>query len=226
MPWRGGGPCERHAARWMPDLAALTAALRAMLPAGTGIGGCRLAEAGPLWPGEFLPGAVPARRLEFAAGRTAARAALTSAGHPAMAIPVADDRAPVWPDGFFGSVTHAGDIALAAVLRGTASPGIDLEPDQDLPVDVVDTVLSPAERAALPDLRHARAAFSAKEAFFKAQYPFTGAMIGFDAAAVDLQSDGFRLTVLHPLPGLPAGTRLSGGLGRVAGWVVTAMVIA
>lgn len=208
----------------MPELAALTAALRALLPAGAGVGGAVLGD-GPLWPGEHLPGALPRRRVEFAAGRAAARRALADLGLPPAPIPMRHDRAPDWPAGLAGSITHAGGLALAAVLRAPATIGIDLEPDADLPADTLDTILTPGERAACTP-RDARAVFSAKEAFFKAQYPRTGAMIGFDAVTVALSGRGFRVTLATDLPGLPAGTVLTGGLARAAGHVVTALVIA
>jgi 4'-phosphopantetheinyl transferase EntD len=209
----------------MPDPAALTAALRAMLPAGAGVGACAIGDAGPLWPGEAVPGAVPARQAEFAAGRTAARLALADLGLPPVAVPMGADRAPHWPAGLAGSLTHAGGVALAAVLRAPAAVGIDIEPDADLPADVLDSILTPAERAALPDLRAARVVFSAKEAFFKAQYPRTGRMIGFDAADVALQDGGLVLTVAAPLPGLPAGVRLAGRWARAGGFVLTALCL-
>jgi 4'-phosphopantetheinyl transferase EntD len=125
-----------------------------------------------------------------------------------------------------GSLTHAAGVALAAVLRAPAAVGIDIEPDADLPGDVLHAVLSDGELFALPALRAARAVFSAKEAFFKAQYPRTRRMIGFDAAEVLLQADGFTLTVAAALPGLPAGTRLPGRWARVQGFVLTSVVIA
>ena len=42
---------------------------------------------------------------------------------------MAEDRAPVWPDGVVGSITHAGNFAAAAVAWAAdiAALGIDLE---------------------------------------------------------------------------------------------------
>lgn len=207
----------------MPELAALTASLRAMLPASTGVGGS-LAGNHPLWPGENVPGAVPRRLAEFAAGREAARLALADIGAAPMPIPMRRDRAPDWPVGLAGSITHADGLALAAVLRAPATIGIDLEPDADLPPDTFDLILTPAERGMF-DLRAARAVFSAKETFFKAQYPRTGAMIGFDAVTVALSDDRFTVTLSIDLPGFPRGTALNGRVARTSGHVLTALVI-
>ncbi len=226
MRWRAGAPCAGHAARWMPELDALTTALRAMLPAGAGVGVALTAGVHPLWPGEEVSGAVPKRQNEFAAGRAAARAALAGIGMVPVAIARRTDRAPAWPPGVAGSITHSRSVALAVAMRGGPSPGIDVEPDEDLPANVLGTILSDAERAATGNLRLARVVFSAKESFFKAQHPRTGRMIGFDAAQVALDDGRFALTVTESLPGLPAGTRLAGHWAMTGGHILTALVIA
>lgn len=226
MRWRAGARCARRAARWMPDLASLTAALRAMLPANAGVGAALVSVDHPLWPGEAVSGAVPKRQREFAAGRAAARAALVAAGMAPVALPRAEDRAPLWPPEVAGSITHSRSVALAVALRGGPTPGIDIEPDEDLPANVLATLLSKDERAATGSLRLARVVFSAKESFFKAQHPRTGRMIGFDAAHVVLQDGRFALTVAEDLPGLPAGTRLAGHWAAAGGHILTALVIA
>src|SRR5690606_967724 len=53
-----------------------------------------------LWPVEHaaISHAVPRRQREFAAGRTAARAAMSQLGWPPSAVPSAPDRSPIWPD--------------------------------------------------------------------------------------------------------------------------------
>ena len=73
--------------------------------------------------GELLPPeaqaidhAVPKRRREFTAGRTAARRACARLGVWAGALPVAADRTPVWPEGVVGSISHS-DLSCA-VLAG------------------------------------------------------------------------------------------------------------
>ena len=50
---------------------------------------------------------------------SAARAALTALGHQACAIPVGERRAPDWPRGVVGTITHDKGAALAAVLRSS-----------------------------------------------------------------------------------------------------------
>ena len=50
--------------------------------------------------------AVPARRAEFAAGRRAAHRAMERLGVPAAPVAMGSDRAPVWPPGVIGSISH------------------------------------------------------------------------------------------------------------------------
>ena len=64
-----------------------------------------------------VAGAVASRQREFAGGRTCARRALLRLGHAAQPIPVGACRAPVWPHGVVGSITHCSSFAAAAVAR-------------------------------------------------------------------------------------------------------------
>ena len=71
---------------------------------------------------------VSTRRLEYLAGRLAAYAALQSAG---MEQPIVgrQDRAPVWPAGFCGSISHSAGLAVAIAARSHhwRAIGIDIE---------------------------------------------------------------------------------------------------
>src|SRR5688500_10573337 len=62
----------------------------------------------PLFPEEekAVAGALERRRREFALGRMHARRALGSLGYPDVCIGVRHDRAPLWPAGIVGSITH------------------------------------------------------------------------------------------------------------------------
>ena len=48
-----------------------------------------------------------ARKLEFNMGRAYARSALSKLGVHDADLPMGGDRAPVWPEGLTGSITHA-----------------------------------------------------------------------------------------------------------------------
>lgn len=128
-----------------------------------------------LLPAELplVAGARERRRRELATGRRLARAALAALGE--APVPLLPDalRAPRWPEGVVGSITHADGLVAAAVVRvgpGLQALGIDAEPDLPLPVDVVPVALTADEQARGPDL--ARLQFSLKEAAYKAWSPW------------------------------------------------------
>lgn len=141
-----------------------------------------IGESATLFPAEKrgLERAVPARQAEFKAGRLAARRALAAADYPIMAIPKADDRAPVWPKGIKGSLSHAGGVAVVVLTDDpyVAAIGVDIEPNAPLDADLAPEICLDGEVTAARD---ARAVFSAKEAVYKAQYPLTHTVFGFQA---------------------------------------------
>ena len=70
--------------------------------------------------------------------------------------------------------------------------------ERALPLDpgLVPTIASPAELDRLAPLEPGLAAlhvFGAKEAAYKAQYPLTGCLFGFDAMAAHLPDGGMRM---------------------------------
>lgn len=201
-------------------------ALTALFPPGVAVAACDLASADPgaLWPLErdAIAGAVPHRLAEFAAGRQAARQALAALGHPATALPLGLDRAPLWPDGIAGSIAHAAGIAIA-VARSGPPLGIDVEEDAPLSPDLWPVILSPQEQHDLPEGdtgRHARQIFAAKEALFKAQDPATRAMFGFDAVAVALANGGFSATFRVSVGAFRQGQIVHGRMALVEGLIL------
>lgn len=220
MQWLAAGPCAQ-AAPPMPDLPALAAAARALLP------GCAVAATDPtapqppLWPGETPgAGATPARLREFAAGRAAARAALAALGHPPATLPMQAGRAPLWPPGIAGSLTHSATACLVAVTAAPALIGLDIEPDEPLPADLIPLILTATE-----DPREARLIFSAKETAWKAISALVPQTPGFDAMAVTLTASSFTATVTRALGPLPAGTALHGRHTRSQGHILTALTL-
>lgn len=175
-----------------------------------------------------VAGSVPARRAEFAAGRAAARDALTALGLPPAAIPMGEDRAPCWPRGTTGSITHTGILALAAVApsRQCSALGLDAEPDEALPGDLLDIICLPEEIRWLSVQsdpgRWARLIFTAKEAAYKCQFPASRTIFGFEALSVqpDLGTGHLaaRFTMaVHPFA---KGDVLRGRFGIGAGLIL------
>lgn len=121
------------------------------------------------------------RRREFAGGRVLARSLLAELGVPVEAIRRGADRAPQWPADAWGSITHTDDVVVAAVGRADGSTfGIDLEGKAPLGRELWSHVLVPAELEAVGgDGKLAKVVFCAKEAFYKAQFVHTGALLDF-----------------------------------------------
>lgn len=197
----------------MPDIAAR---LRAVLPSDVQLG----APAPPLalWPGEDLPGAIPARLAEFVAGRSAARQALRGLGLTAGAIPMGADRAPLWPQAATGSISHCAGACLAvAGLRGAyRGLGLDLEPLLPLPRDLWSSVLRPEEQQAidaLPPMQQGLQAlriFVAKEAAYKAQYPITQQIFDFQTLRIIWTDQDFIAEFCVAVPPIEKHFHISG----------------
>jgi 4'-phosphopantetheinyl transferase EntD len=201
----------------MTDLAA---ALRAVLPEGVALGVAAPGEAGVDWPGEAMPHAVPHRLAEFRAGRLAARRAMQHLAVAPCAIPIGDDRAPIWPAGLVGSISHCDGACMAVVSRAGIwrGLGLDIEPDRALQPELWPTVLRPEEMRfcqANPDA--ALAIFVAKEAAYKAQYPRSLTLFDFQTLRIDFGAGGFEASFMKDIAGFPKGSRLGGKLLRTAG---------
>jgi 4'-phosphopantetheinyl transferase EntD len=161
----------------------------------------RLISAGDA--GELLAG--EARHFQMAseqsqrqsgAARAVARELLSRLGHGGAAIGKATSGAPVWPAGVVGSLAHDDRVALAAVARARdfAALGIDIEPDEELPTEMIDLVATPAERSRYGRrFLRSRALFVAKEAVFKAVHPLDGVFLDFQDIEVDVENQVARV---------------------------------
>ena len=141
---------------------------------------------------------VTRRRVEFATGRLCARRALARLGIDRFILRNDARRAPQWPPGIVGSLTHTGDVpggyCAVALARADAilTIGLDAEKADGLPVHLWRFVLTTAEQAWLgaQDAGRrgllAKVIFSAKESFYKAQFPLTGRTVGFHDVEVEL----------------------------------------
>jgi 4'-phosphopantetheinyl transferase EntD len=160
--------------------------------------------------------AVAKRRLEFARGRACARLACRDLGRPHQAIPKGSERAPIWPSGLTGSITHCPGLVAAIVARASsyAAVGIDAEPRETLASDIAARIGTQRERAQLNDLAEfepevrGRLLFSAKEVVHKCIQPLTGTFLDFLDVFVHFEVDQSRFTV-EPM------TRLAGSIRQV-----------
>lgn len=168
---------------------------------------------------EHVAGAVLRRRVEYSAGRWCARRALRRLGLPPLAVRTAPDRSPQWPVAVVGSITHTGDapggycgvaVARASEVRAL---GIDAEESTPLEASLWPTVLTEGERANLMARTGvdgavdvgivAKILFSAKECFYKAQFPLSRRFLDFRDVEVALVGDdgGFVAQIVSRVSG-------------------------
>jgi 4'-phosphopantetheinyl transferase EntD len=173
-----------------PDLAIAWAALEA-LPG----------NANPLELEDIASAALP-RRREFVAGRLIARMLSDQLGLPPAPVRRADDRSPVWPADRVGSLSHCDTLCAAAIGTSHAirSVGIDIETVGRVEPKLWPTLFTEREADYFTSLTPEKVVmettlfFSAKESFYKCQYPLTQSWVGFQDDEVT-RTDEHLLTI-------------------------------
>lgn len=175
------------------------------------------------------PNAVDKRRREFAAGRAAAHAAMVDLGSQPLPILIGEKRAPIWPDGLTGSITHTLSCAMAVVARNSdlRALGIDVEEDTPLADNLLPAICSEQEQHWLQAQANpgqlAKVIFSAKEAAYKCQYTLSERFFGFDGMelVLDLEQGNFQACFTAEQPPFAQGTVIKGRFAIGAGVIVT-----
>ena len=212
---------------------AISALFRDHVIVKTGVPG---AIGGQLFPEELecVDRAIKKRRDEFSAGRILARRALLQLGIPATTILPHADRSPIWPAGIAGSITHTRSFCAVAIARCDLSPslGLDVEEDSPLKTELTERICTADEVAWIGKQsssldergRLGKLFFSAKEAFYKCQYPLTGRFLEFHDVelSVDLVSQTFTAQVRSEVDELPSGLQVVSNFLRLDGFVICA----
>jgi 4'-phosphopantetheinyl transferase EntD len=227
----------------MPEDAepATAAALRCLLPLEIRCAGSALpsdcdAALALLHPAErsLVERAIPKRRREFAVGRQLARKLLGELGFEPQPLLRGSDRAPRWPAGVVGAISHDARECVAAVARigRIRGVGLDVEPREELEPRLWRAICTEGEceRALtgsdpLPAGLRARAIFSAKESLYKCLHPTFGWPVGFHdvEVALDWETRSFRARPALDSRSRPSGADLAAKaveLERVRGALV------
>jgi 4'-phosphopantetheinyl transferase EntD len=136
-------------------------------------------------------GSVVKVRRQSGAARIVARQLLSRFGQPPQAILKADRGMPVWPAGIVGSIAHDARVAVAAMAahRDFLSVGVDIEPAAPIAADVLELIVTPAERGQVHvDPTGGRLFFCIKEAVYKAAYPLDRRFLDHHDVEVDLEA--------------------------------------
>lgn len=128
------------------------------------------------------------RQAEHLAGRIAAAYALREVGEKRLPA-IGDQRQPLWPTPWFGSISHCGQRALAVIADRPVGVDIERRFTPQLAAELESSIISPAEKTALlrsglPYPLALTLAFSAKESGFKAWSSHASGLPGFHSARI------------------------------------------
>lgn len=179
--------------------------------------------------------AVEKRRREFSAARGLARSLLFRLGASTGPLLNGPDRAPLFPEGSVGSITHTAGYCGVVVGRATdyVGVGLDVEQAEPLKPELLRMILSDDERDGYdprdPDaLARAKLVFSAKEAAYKAQYALTRNYLGFSAMRIEFDEPASRFrAIFREASGnvFVPGDALEGSFRRSPSLVASAVAI-
>lgn len=185
------------------------------------------------------PHGVAKRQAEFLAGRLCARQALWRLTGDDVVPAVGADRAPQWPAGISGSITHGKNWAAAIVAQQTDWRGLGLDVETLLSFDrakrLQGEILTPVElrRASLLNPEQlallVTLTFSIKESLFKALYPLTLKRFYFEHAEVlEWNDEGYaRLRLLTDLSDeWCSGVELQGQFAQFDGRLLSLVAVA
>jgi 4'-phosphopantetheinyl transferase EntD len=158
------------------------------------------------------------RRRQFIAGRLSAKAAIRALGIEPRPVLWDAARAPLWPAGVVGSITHCEGFCGAVVApRSTyAGIGIDAECRGHVDRQLWPQIMTAAELRQLERLSDQQARemgtiiFSAKEAFYKCQYQVTAQWLDFQDVEIFIADDGFRVRLTKQVLALGQRTLFKG----------------
>ncbi|MGC1497644.1 MAG: 4'-phosphopantetheinyl transferase superfamily protein [Sulfitobacter sp.] len=181
---------------------------------------------------DTLSKAVNKRQAEYLAGRALVQHAFEHLKVDQVQLPMGQDRAPIWPPGIHGSISHTkGRVACLLTKRPGHFVGIDIEKNlsENGLKSVKQVTLQPSERdfvaqyTELPEPQLAGAIFSAKETLFKALYPIVQRFFGFNAAAcIGVNDTTLRMELTQDLHAtLPIGRAFEVQMRLYDGHVLT-----
>lgn len=194
------------------EIPQLIAVMQRLLPGGMQLAGGKISAQPPTihqeeW--QIVEHAGKKRQREFASGRHYAHQLLQKMGCGQRIIGRDEHGIPLWPGGLSGSISHTDDYCTVLLTRRDefASVGIDLEASSRLKRSLWSRLLTENEITdlqAIEDITEqtCRAAtlFSAREAFYKCDYPLHHEHIPLARVEFAIQHDhilGLQLNGLH-----------------------------
>jgi 4'-phosphopantetheinyl transferase EntD len=152
-----------------------------------------------IYPEELalVSNAIEKRQIEFASGRSCAKKALSILGISDFPLLATPNRAPIWPTGIVGSITHTEGYcaAVAGSSSDCAAVGIDAEVVGRIDKEFWALLFTEEEQRLINDTSPRNqdvlttVIFGAKESFFKCQFPITGKWLDFLDVTVTISNE-------------------------------------
>ena len=169
------------------------------------------------------------RRATFRAGRMCALEALEALGSKAPEIPVGVSGAPVWPEGFIGSISHTDYFAAAVLAKNPPFSGLGIDIEDDAPLDDANMVqlvcrleemLDDSNPADPDNLIRGKLLFVVKESIYKLHQPLGGAFLDFHdlSVSLDLFTKKFTAELVDPCKQGSAGRIIKGHFSHENGY--------
>ena len=182
---------------------------------------------------QFTKRMVKRRLREFQHGRNCARLALSMLGQPPGPIGRGKHREPLWPEGFVGTISHAGPYAAAAVAAADLFLGIGLDMEYADPIEdrLIESICRTEEIDRANDNegigQHAKLLFSIKESIYKCLWPLIREFVDFTEIEVRLVADSERYKAIAHTAKCDAVpvNRLSGRYRRYGKLILTSAYI-
>lgn len=148
------------------------------------------------------------RRDDFLIGRVcASKAHQLCFTEELLSLPVGESKAPIWPAGAVGSISHSRYMAGAAVAKkeDLLGVGIDFESRERIKEETARIILTARDiksASGLSEQDLLTLIFSAKESLYKALYPEVKVFFGFNSAAItaiNLDSGSFTIELIREI---------------------------
>ncbi len=142
-----------------------------------------------------LEAAIHKRKIEYLLGRLCLKRCFEAFGETPLLVAMGEDRSPIWPKSWVGSISHSKGQIVAVLGRSHqyAGLGIDLEALIENPSTALQTQIC-SDPSELENLRNALGLteqealtliFSSKESLYKLIFPRYRKFFGFQAARVE-----------------------------------------
>ncbi|MEZ8143883.1 4'-phosphopantetheinyl transferase [Enterovibrio sp. FF113] len=137
--------------------------------------------------------AVTKRKAEYLAGRVVSKWALERIGSKSLHVGRDEDRKPIFPIGFSGSISHSQNTAICVVTTNKHIKYVGIDVENTVTSKVANELkhliasnheFSLLRSSGLSINQKVTLIFSAKESLFKAIYPYANQILGFDSSSI------------------------------------------